>query len=111
MIKQDISDVAILMQTLITLLQPIKWNYTVITNLPVEMIEALESPQPFLIGIQKQIWDSHCRIEMMDNIVEENFVIFDVDTVETRGLHDIYDPQTDSAASIQLQKDLKKKYQ
>lgn len=37
---------------------------------------------------------------MMDNIVEENFVIFDVDTVETRGLHDIYDPQTDSAANI-----------
>ena len=44
LIKEDISDVGILMQTLITLLSPFKWNYSVITNLPVNMIEALESP-------------------------------------------------------------------
>ena len=44
MIKQDISDVAIIMQTLITLMAPFKWNYSLITNLPLDMIEALESP-------------------------------------------------------------------
>ena len=51
MIKEDISDVAIIMQTLITLMAPFKWNYSLITDLPLDMIEALESPLPFLIGI------------------------------------------------------------
>ena len=43
MIKQDISDVAIVMQTLITLILPFKWNYCLITNLPQDMIKALKS--------------------------------------------------------------------
>lgn len=94
-IKEDISDVAIIMLTLISLLSPFKWNYTLITNLPENLIEALESPTPFLIGIQKSTWDSKCKIEMMDNIVEENFVIFEFDLSETRGLRDIYDVQND----------------
>ena len=80
------------MQTLVTLLQPFKWNYSLIPNLPLDMIEALESPQPFLVGIQKKVWDSQCKVQMMDNIVEENFVIYDIDQNQTRGLTDIYDP-------------------
>jgi len=52
------------------------------------------------MGIQKKIWDSECKIHMMDNIVEENFVIFDVDQSETRGLTDIYDPQSDALTNI-----------
>jgi len=51
MIKEDISDVAILMQTLISLMAPFKWNYSLITDLPEKMTEALESPHPFLVGI------------------------------------------------------------
>jgi hypothetical protein len=43
-IKEDISDVAIIMLTLISLLAPFKWNYTLITSLPEDLIEALESP-------------------------------------------------------------------
>jgi hypothetical protein len=39
---------------------------------------------------------------MMDNIVEENFVIFDVDLSETRGLNDLYDPQSNALANIRL---------
>lgn len=51
MIKEDISDVAILIQTLISLMAPFKWNYSLITDLPEKMTEALESPHPFLVGI------------------------------------------------------------
>ena len=69
---------------------PFKWNFNVITNLPLDMIDALESIHPFIIGIQKGIWESHCLVEMMDNIKEENFVILDVDEGKTRGLTDIY---------------------
>ena len=44
LIKRDTSDIAVLMSTLIALLAPFKWNYSVITNLPANMVEALESP-------------------------------------------------------------------
>jgi hypothetical protein len=57
LIKKDISDIAILMQTLITLLLPFKWNYPLITNLPSSMIEAIDSPQPFLMAVQTDMWE------------------------------------------------------
>ena len=110
LITQDIKKVAILMQTLITLLAPFKWNYPLITDLPLSMIEALESPQPFLIAIQKKLWDSHCKVQMMDNIQAENFVIYDVDENRSRGLTDIYDPQATVLANIQLEEIFKTKY-
>ena len=44
LIKSDISDVAVIIQNLITLIQPFKWNFCLINNLPSDMIEALESP-------------------------------------------------------------------
>ena len=51
---------------------------------------------------------------MMDNIVEENFVIFDLDLGETRGLTDIYDPLSDQLQNVQfpkqIQEELKKRY-
>ena len=110
-IKEDISDVAIIMLSLISLLSPFKWNYTLITSLPENFIDALESPLPFLIGIQKSTWDSKCKIDMMDNIVEENFVIFEFDLQETRGLTDIYDNEfTNIEFPEHLQKDLKSRY-
>ena len=62
LIKTDISDVAIIIQTLITLIQPFKWNFGLINNLPSDMIEALESPQPFIVGIQRKLWDSDCKV-------------------------------------------------
>jgi len=63
-----------------------------IPNLPKTLVEALESPQPFLMGIQKTLWEEKCKIQMMDNIKEENYVIFDLDLQEHRGLIDYYDP-------------------
>ena len=44
LVKHDVSDVAVLMQTLVSLLAPFKWNYPFITDLPYSMVEALESP-------------------------------------------------------------------
>lgn len=109
-IKEDVSDVAILMQTLIVLLAPFKWNYSLITDLPPEMIGALESPQPFFIAIRKQVWNSLCQVQMMDNVKEENFVIFDLDENKSRGLTDIYDPSSSTLANISLKQVFKTKY-
>ena len=87
MIKEDISDIAIIIQGLLILLSPFKWNYAIINCLPAGMAEALESPMPFLIGVQRNVWDAECNIEMMDNAVYENFVIIKLDDIsESRGL-------------------------
>ena len=104
LIEQDTSDMAVVMQTLITLIQPFKWQFTMISNLPMSLIEALEAPTPFLIGIQKNLWDQKCKVQMMDNIKEENYVIFDLDLQETRGLTDIYDPESQKLQDINFPK-------
>ena len=101
-IFDESSDVAVLMQTLVTLLAPFKWNYPLITDLPPSMVEALESPQPFLIAIRRSLWDSECKVQLMDNIKEENFVIYEVDENRSRGLTDIYDPQATPLANKSL---------
>lgn len=41
---------------------------------------------------------------MMDNIKEENYVIFDLDLQETRGLTDIYDPESQKLQDINFPK-------
>jgi hypothetical protein len=51
LIKRQIGDIALIMQALITLLNPFKWHYTVITYLTEEMADFLEAPVPFLIGV------------------------------------------------------------
>ena len=50
-IKEDVSDVSIIIQTLISMMLPFKWSFNVITNLPLDMIDALESIHPFIIGV------------------------------------------------------------
>lgn len=110
LIKEDVADAAIPMQTLVALLAPFKWNYTLITDLPREMIGALESPQPFFIAIRKQVWNSLCQVQMMDNVKEENFVIVDLDENKSRGLTDIYDRSSSTLANISLQQVFKTKY-
>jgi hypothetical protein len=31
-----------------------------IPNLPQHMVEALESPSPFMVGIRRKLWDTEC---------------------------------------------------
>ena len=68
-IKNDTSDVAVIIQILITLAQPFRWPYIIVTNLPESMVDTLECPQPFIIGIERRLWDSKCSIQHMDNRV------------------------------------------
>ena len=50
-IKEEIGDIALIMQALITLLKPFSWHFTIITYLTEEMVDFLEAPVPFLIGV------------------------------------------------------------
>ena len=50
-IKNDISDLALVMQALITILQPFTWHHTLITYITEEMVDLLEAPVPYFIGV------------------------------------------------------------
>lgn len=50
-IKSDMSNMAEIIQTLLSLTLPFKWNFPIISNLPASRIETLECPQAFIIGI------------------------------------------------------------
>ena len=57
LIKKEIGDIALIMQSLITLLSPFSWNFVVITYLTRELMDMLDAPFPFLIGISSDTWE------------------------------------------------------
>lgn len=93
-IKKDTQNLAEIIQALLSLVQPFSWNFPVIADLPRSMLEALEGVQPFIIGIERDLWLSDCVVQRMDNRGEENFAICDMDSGESRGLQDLYDDGT-----------------
>lgn len=68
------------MQALITLMNPFCWHFTIITYLTAEMVDFLEAPVPFLIGVSSETWELIGKVrEYPDDIV-----IFDLETQERR---------------------------
>ena len=57
LIKNNVGDIAVLMQSLITLLKPFKWNFITITYLTSDLAEYLDAPLPYLIGVSTQTWE------------------------------------------------------
>ena len=86
LIKDDIGDIALIMQGLITLLNPFQWCFTIITYLNRELVDMLDAPFPFLIGVSTRTWEDICTIkEYSDEIY-----IFDLESQERR-----YIPKSD----------------
>jgi len=57
LIKNNVGDIAVLMQSLITLLKPFEWNFITITYLTSDLAEYLDAPLPYLIGVSTQTWE------------------------------------------------------
>ena len=75
LIKEQFGDIALIMESLTSLLNPLKWNFVFITYLTPNLIECLEAPFPYIIGISKKIWEDCCQIrEFPDDII-----IYDID--------------------------------
>ena len=80
LIKKDIGDIAVIMQSLIALLNPFTWNYVIITYLTPELVDMLDCPVSFLIGVSAETWDQICTFkEFPDDII-----IFDLETQERK---------------------------
>ena len=80
LIKREIGDIALIMQSLITLLSPFQWHFTIITYLTRELVDMLDAPFPFMIGVSWATWDSIC---LTKDYAEEIF-IFDLESQERR---------------------------
>jgi hypothetical protein len=80
LIKKEIGDIALIMQSLITLLNPFTWNFVVITYLTRELVDLLDAPFPFLIGISEETW------EYVNTVKEfpDDIIIFDLETQERK---------------------------
>jgi hypothetical protein len=75
LIKENFGDIALIMEALVSLLNPLKWNFVFITYLTPNLVECLEAPFPFIIGISRKVWDRYCVMrEYTDDII-----IFDID--------------------------------
>eukprot|EP00347_Sterkiella_histriomuscorum_P017091 403350703 len=75
LIKKNFGDIALIMESLVSLLNPLKWNFVFITYLTPKLVECLEAPFPYIIGVSRKVWDDWCVMrEFPDEII-----IFDID--------------------------------
>jgi hypothetical protein len=66
------------MESLVTLLAPLKWNFVFITYLTPALVECLEAPFPYIIGVSQRVWLDHCLTKELP----EDAIVFDVDRQE-----------------------------
>jgi len=80
LIKEDIGDIALIMQGLITLMNPFKWCFTIITYLNRDLIDMLDAPFPFLIGVSTRTWEDICTLKDFS----DDIYVFDLESQERR---------------------------
>lgn len=62
------------------LLQPFKWPFIIIPNLPIDLINMVESPVPFLIGI---LGDKTSKVNLINTLnTSANIVMFQDNKLE-----------------------------
>ncbi|CDW85806.1 UNKNOWN [Stylonychia lemnae] len=78
LIKENFGDIALIMESLVSLLNPLKWNFVFITYLTPQLVECLEAPFPYIIGVSKKVYLEQCQMrELPDDIIK-----FDIDNQE-----------------------------
>jgi hypothetical protein len=75
LIKEKFGDIALIMESLVSLLNPLKWNFPFITYLTPKLVDCLEAPFPYIIGVSRKIWEDHCQIREFP----EDVIIYDID--------------------------------
>ncbi len=78
LIKDAFGDIAVIMESLVQLLSPLKWNFVFITYLTPKLVECLDAPFPYLIGVSRTVWEDHCVMREYS----EDVIVFDIDNQE-----------------------------
>ena len=91
--SDDTSNVSLVAEVATALLYPFSWSLPYIPILPFAMMEFIEAPMPYLVGIPS------CNYKMLDPFVLEEVVVIDLDRDITDG--DYFDePQGDMKTKI-----------
>ena len=75
LIKEEFGDIAVIMESLVSLLAPLKWNFVFITYMTPKLVECLDAPFPYIIGVSKKVWLEHCVMREFS----DDLIIFDID--------------------------------
>jgi len=75
LISDSIGDNAIVMESLVSLLNPFKWTFVFINYLTPALVDCLEAPFPFFIGTSRKIWEELLAIRELP----EDIIIYDID--------------------------------
>lgn len=78
LIKENSGDIALIMESLVSLLNPLQWNFVFITYLTPKLVECLEAPFPYMIGVSRKVWEDHCVMREFP----DDLIIFDIDNQE-----------------------------
>ncbi len=68
---------AFLIETLISLMYPLQWNFCNISNMVPSMIDYLDAPFPFIVGVPRDLWNQIYQ-QKWDSLAEDT-IAFDVD--------------------------------
>ena len=64
-------------------MKPLNWEAPCITFVTTDILEAIESPFPYIIGVDRVVWDSHFSMKVDSLEFEDSFftqnLIFDLD--------------------------------
>jgi DENN (AEX-3) domain len=80
LIKDEQGDIALIMEALVELLAPMRWNFIFITYLTPGLVECLEAPFPYLIGVSRRVWEDYCVMREINDTGD--VIIFDIDRQE-----------------------------
>jgi hypothetical protein len=68
-------DLAVILECLVSLLYPLKWNFVFISYLAPHLVECLDAPFPYVIGVSRRVWMDHC----MTREFGDDVIVFDID--------------------------------
>lgn len=97
LIKNDIGNIALIMQSLIALLNPFQWCFSIITYLTRDLVDMLDAPFPFIIGVSTSTWEDICTLKDFP----EELYVFDLESQGRRNIQrfeipELPQPQGDS---------------
>jgi len=55
-VHNDTGKNAILIETIISLMYPLQWNFCNISQMVPSMIDYLDAPFPYIVGIPRDLW-------------------------------------------------------
>jgi len=64
------------MSSMAALLYPFEWQHTFITVLPSMLIDVVDAPTPYIVGIlasMKELLDDHCLTEVLQKLGDLDF--------------------------------------